>query len=151
MIWPLQSSPNAKWKTKHLQNVLLFILVSPFSPHKDSTLSRRTHSNTHSHGCPVWTLPHPPAQYLGSICWVLCLSVLRGPLDRGPCPPASSAYLWPEPTGQGWRMGPRSWGQARERVREGLGRKRRGVDALSPGQLEGKSVCDLCLCVGGQT
>lgn len=35
---------------------------------------------------------------------------------------------------------------------EGKGRAREeGVDALSPGQLEGKSVCDLCLCVGGQT
>lgn len=133
---------------KHL--LFLFLLLSPSQPHKNSSSSRHTHLNTH---IPMGALfehsLHPPAQYLGSICWVLCLFVLRGPLDWGPCPPASSAYLWPEPTGQGWRMGPWSWGQARERVREGKeGEEGRTQSWVIRGK-ECVYVWSECLCVEG--
>lgn len=58
---------------------------------------------------------HPPAQNLSSICRVLCLLVLWGPLDRGPCLCVSeadrtSADGWTPAAGDMARVG---WGWVR--------------------------------------
>lgn len=56
------------------------------SPLKDSAPWRRPHLDTH---IPIrgfsLNMRRPPAQNLRSICRVLCLLLLWGPLDGGPC------------------------------------------------------------------
>lgn len=85
----------------------LLLLLSPSKSHKNSSSSRDTYVNTR---IPMGALfeysLHPPIQYLGSICWVLGVFVLRGPLDRGPCPPALSAYFTTRANWTGLTDGP---------------------------------------------
>lgn len=104
------------------------------------TAVKHAHADTHSHVCSVGKLPHtsfrPPSS-----------SVLRQHM-LGAASPSSGGdgteaparlphlpVLWPEPTGQDWRMAPRSWEQAGLKV--GMGwwgacGRRRGVRGHTP-------------------